>query len=253
MPPAVLDFWGREVGDRLAAELALSLTAERSEPAPQVLSFGKNKIGDAGATALAEALRKAAGVTSVSLAYNRIGDEGAKALARVLGAESTTSCLVALHLDHNRIGATGARALATAAKRHNCLVTLTLAGNPIYDAPLLRSLRLQLEDNNRAAAALTVAVPKDDNNDEEAELDGLWFWPRKDQPRPVWDAVLGCYVHKQRPPGVSQKQSLAQQQPEPPVEQPAVKKPAALIGGHLAAKAAAETAAEVAGARISHS
>ena len=50
----------------------------------ETLDLRRNLIGDAGAVAIAEALRVNASVTVLNLGANEIGDEGAKALASAL-------------------------------------------------------------------------------------------------------------------------------------------------------------------------
>eukprot|EP00286_Rhodomonas_abbreviata_P027958 CAMPEP_0181306148 /NCGR_PEP_ID=MMETSP1101-20121128/10133_1 /TAXON_ID=46948 /ORGANISM="Rhodomonas abbreviata, Strain Caron Lab Isolate" /LENGTH=136 /DNA_ID=CAMNT_0023412161 /DNA_START=264 /DNA_END=671 /DNA_ORIENTATION=+ len=72
-----------------------------------------NKISDAGAKALAEALKHCPNLTDLRLYGNKISDAGAKALA-----EALKHCpnLTTLHLQRNNISDAGAKALAEALK-----------------------------------------------------------------------------------------------------------------------------------------
>ena len=79
----------------------------------------------------------AASLTQLSLHKNRIGDAGAAAIARAIGDGGLKS-LQQLHMAHNDIGDGGALALAeafTAAKAHP-IETLSLQHNNIGDAGL---------------------------------------------------------------------------------------------------------------------
>ena len=58
-------------------------------------------IGDAGAQAIADALRQNSTLQQLELRGNGIGDEGAQAITDALRESST---LVKLHLENNRIG-----------------------------------------------------------------------------------------------------------------------------------------------------
>jgi ankyrin repeat protein len=87
------------------------------------LDLSSNQIGDSGAEALAESLRKLAHLSALSLAHNQIGDAGAKAIADCLGTyKSVYKCdrvhtkrgepkLIRIHLEYNQIGDAGAEAL----------------------------------------------------------------------------------------------------------------------------------------------
>ena len=87
----------------------------------------------------------AASLTQLSLHKNRIGDAGAAALARAIGDGGLKS-LQQLHMAHNDIGDGGALALAeafTAAKAHP-IETLSLQHNNIGDAGL-KAIALSLK------------------------------------------------------------------------------------------------------------
>merc|ERR1712185_470064 len=91
------------------------------------------EIGGAGATKLAQcALR--ANVRLLTLSQNRIGDAGAVAIAQIFQSKD---CLQVLSLGYNRIGSEGASALAeglsSSAKRAAKLEQLSLEGNQIGD------------------------------------------------------------------------------------------------------------------------
>ena len=73
--------------------------------------LSRNKIGDAGATAIANAIAVNASVTKLYLYDNKIGDEGAKALASAL---EVNAFVTELSLGFNKIGDQGATAIANA-------------------------------------------------------------------------------------------------------------------------------------------
>jgi hypothetical protein len=95
------------------------------------LYLHKNKIGDAGTTALARALEKNTVLTYLSLNSNNIGDAGATALA---GALEKNTMLTELFLGTNKIGDVGATALAGAQEKNTMLTELFLGDNKIGDA-----------------------------------------------------------------------------------------------------------------------
>jgi hypothetical protein len=181
------------VDDEDVAALCRRLGTDR----PSTISLGANRIGCRGCKLLAQALLTAGnqGVTSLSLVSNRIGNAGAVALARTL--RSPGCGIAAVYLGHNRIGAAGARALARAAKEHRALVTLSLDGNPIYDAEPLRQIAGWLERNNTEATARAMG------NTATPELLGLPGRELRGRHQPIWDLSAGCYVHvrtrQQRP------------------------------------------------------
>jgi len=122
----------RSVGTAATAPL----TAQAQVYAKQMegkteLNLGYNSIGDAGAAALAEALKANKMLTNLYLYGNSIGDAGAAALAEALKANTM---LTALYLDSNSIGDAGAAALAEALKANKTLTALYLSSNSIGDA-----------------------------------------------------------------------------------------------------------------------
>jgi hypothetical protein len=95
------------------------------------LDLVSNRIGEAGATQLAECLRVNATLTSLQLASNRIGAAGATQLAECLRVNAT---LTSLNLGGNGIGATGATQLAECLRVNATLKSLDLSFNGIGDA-----------------------------------------------------------------------------------------------------------------------
>ena len=55
--------------------------------------LGANKIGDAGATAIANAIAVNASVTELRLGWNKIGDAGAAAIAKALAVNASLTTL----------------------------------------------------------------------------------------------------------------------------------------------------------------
>jgi hypothetical protein len=103
-----------------------------------------NRIGDAGAAALSEALKSNATLTSLSLAGNRIGDAGAAALSEALKSNAT---LTSLQVSSNRLGDAGAAALSEALKSNATLTTLHLEDNNVSSKDLTNLVRDRLRDN----------------------------------------------------------------------------------------------------------
>ena len=105
------------------------------------LDLWDNKIGDAGAQALAETLKTNTTLTRLDLGGNKIGDAGAQALAEFL---KTNTTLTTLYLGYNAIGATG-----EAAKRE---------------------IDKYLERNRKLQAAKKLASPPSDQKQQTDEL-----------------------------------------------------------------------------------
>jgi hypothetical protein len=95
------------------------------------LNLWNNQLGDAGAQALAAALKTNTALTTLDLSYNDLGDAGAQALAAAL---KTNPSLATLQLGSNQLGEAGAQALAAALKTNTALTTLYLGGNQLGDA-----------------------------------------------------------------------------------------------------------------------
>ncbi|KAJ3335265.1 hypothetical protein HDU93_005986, partial [Gonapodya sp. JEL0774] len=87
------------------------------------LDLSWKSIGDAGARAIAHALKNNSAVRTLTLMGNSIGEAGASALAEAL---KTNSTLTSLNLSYNSIGGAGARALAEALKTNSTLTSLNL-------------------------------------------------------------------------------------------------------------------------------
>ena len=106
-----LDLRYKQIRDAGAIALAEALKVNTSLTS---LGLRNNEIGDAGAIALAKALKVNTSLTSLDLHYNEIGVAGAIALAEALKVNTT---LTTLDLRINQIGAAGAIALETIRKR----------------------------------------------------------------------------------------------------------------------------------------
>eukprot|EP00752_Nemacystus_decipiens_P011212 g9963.t1 len=97
----------QRLGAAGARALASALKKDRSL---QVLDLTRCKIGDEGARCLADALRSNSSLRELRLGYNDISADGASALASLLHAGS--SALDSLELQGNHVGDAGATALA---------------------------------------------------------------------------------------------------------------------------------------------
>ncbi|KJE95511.1 hypothetical protein CAOG_05960 [Capsaspora owczarzaki ATCC 30864] len=95
------------------------------------LEFRTNQIGDAGAQAMAEALKVNTTLTELYLWYGQVGDAGAQAFAEAFKVNTT---LTKLNLFKNQIGWAGAQAIFEALQVNTTLSSLDLEENMIGDA-----------------------------------------------------------------------------------------------------------------------
>ncbi|KJE96145.1 hypothetical protein CAOG_06510 [Capsaspora owczarzaki ATCC 30864] len=103
----------------------------QARDADGILDLSDAQIGDAGAQAIAKALKANTRLTWLDLSNNQIGDSGVQAIAKSLKANET---LTGLHLSNNQIGDSGVQAIAKSLKANETLTGLHLAGNRIGDA-----------------------------------------------------------------------------------------------------------------------
>ena len=90
------------------------------------LDLSNNSISDAGAVSVAEALHHNSTLTKLDLSNNSISDAGAVALAQAL---HHNSILTRLHFSNNNISDAGAVALAQALHHNSTLTELYLPGS----------------------------------------------------------------------------------------------------------------------------
>ena len=105
------------------AEVATLCQALSSVPSVTEVDFSFSNIGNDGAIAFADLLRKNNSIQFVSFAHNNIGAEGARALADALMFNMT---VVSISLRGNDIGEEGGIAMATMLRGNNTLVSLDL-------------------------------------------------------------------------------------------------------------------------------
>jgi hypothetical protein len=157
-----LELHAARLGDAGAAAVAGALREAAAAPGAGPLrlthlGLGRNSVGDPGATALAAALERMPGLTSLRLGHswlaaatggggggggggadwgreggdwNTVGCAGATAVAAALGGAAAAS-LTALALDGCEVSGPGARALAALAAAATGLAALRLEGNPV--------------------------------------------------------------------------------------------------------------------------
>ena len=147
----VLDLAGNSLRDPGVQALAPAL---RHLPRLEELCLNANRIGEAGAAALARAATDGAlpRLQSLDLDRNRIGDGGVRALAAAV-AGGALARLEELDLDDNEIGDAGAEALAAACANAATLprlTTLELAFNQIGDGGM-RALAAAIAGGGLAA------------------------------------------------------------------------------------------------------
>merc|ERR1711935_67726 len=123
------------IGEAGAVAIAEAL---KTNTAVTSLYLDGNSIGDAGAVAIAEALKTNTAVTYLDLYANSVGDAGAAAIAEAL---KTNTAVTSLNLGGNNIGDVGAVAVAEALKTNTAVTSLTLHGNSI-GAEIDRSIQI---------------------------------------------------------------------------------------------------------------
>lgn len=115
------------LGERAAHELGRALRGPRLR-ALRSLDLRANRIGPAGARALAEGVRESAALAALELGDNAVGNAGARALGEALVGGGAPA-LRALGLGLNRVGDAGAHHLARALRTGTALAALSLRGN----------------------------------------------------------------------------------------------------------------------------
>ena len=118
-----------QLGDAGASALADGLRRNGASRV-KLLDLASNGIGAAGAEALSSLLTSSTSLVKLDLASNALGSSGATAL--VPGLKTNTS-LTSLSLRENEIEAAGARALAEALRSNGALSTLWLGKNKLLD------------------------------------------------------------------------------------------------------------------------
>ena len=129
-----IDLRGNELGDETMLALAETLGSTTSKRL-EVLRLDDNAIGDAGAGALAAALKPAVQLETLILNDNKIGDAGVVALADALTGDGGLAPLT-IRLENNQFGDEGIRALAAAFKTNEKRVRLFVTNNTIGDAAM---------------------------------------------------------------------------------------------------------------------
>jgi len=115
-------------GNKIGPEGAKALTEHFLAPdraLPQ-LNLARNQLGDQGAIAIANLLRKNTTVTRVNLAGNNIADQGVKAITDALG---DNGLVTDLDLSNNNIGIDGALALERLLQKNSTLINVNLSNN----------------------------------------------------------------------------------------------------------------------------
>ncbi|KJE90017.1 hypothetical protein CAOG_009423 [Capsaspora owczarzaki ATCC 30864] len=124
MKPSQRGFlYGEEVGDAGALAIAEALKVNTTVTK---IELCQNQIGEVGARALAETLKVNETVTWIAIWRNQIGDAGASAVAEALKVNKTVTCLI---LAENRIADAGAQAIAELIKVNKTLAWLNLSWN----------------------------------------------------------------------------------------------------------------------------
>eukprot|EP01114_Cavostelium_apophysatum_P000258 TRINITY_DN1024_c0_g2_i1.p1 TRINITY_DN1024_c0_g2~~TRINITY_DN1024_c0_g2_i1.p1 ORF type:complete len:803 (+),score=220.76 TRINITY_DN1024_c0_g2_i1:98-2506(+) len=126
-------------------------------PSPS-LYLREKSVGDSDAKKIAQVVSKSSSLSNLILPKNKIGDSGAKALAEALVSSSVT----ALDLSDNKIGAAGVSCLTDLLVTNKTLTAIHLGGNNITQKGAAY-LRLALDQNNTLTS---LDLPNSKLNDE---------------------------------------------------------------------------------------
>jgi uncharacterized protein (TIGR02996 family) len=172
-----LNLWGNRLGAAGATALA-----HRDSPFKNVttLDLGGNQLGDAGATALAHRDSPFKNVTTLELGANQLGADGATALAH---RNSPFKNVTTLSLWDNQLGAAGATALSHRNSAFQNVTTLSLWDNQLgaagatalahRDSAFQNVTTLDLRTNQLGAAGATALAHRDSPFKNVTTLD-LW-------------------------------------------------------------------------------
>ena len=146
----------RQAGVGDAGALALADALRTDGTALTTLELWRSGVGVLGCLALAESLsstrrsssKRGARLTTLDLRHNAVGNECAIALSTVLSEPS--SSLKALRLQHTEITSIGAQALARSLKSNAQLVLLDLGGNDLGKG--MEAFNAMLDTNTRLEA-----------------------------------------------------------------------------------------------------
>ncbi len=129
---STLSLWDNRIGPAGATAIAEALENENCQLS--ILTLMGNNLGQAGAEAIAKALKsKDCRLSSLGLRANKLGPVGATAIAKAL--ENENCQLNSLDLGHNKLGPAGATAIAKALENENCqLSNLDLRDNNLDQA-----------------------------------------------------------------------------------------------------------------------
>jgi Ran GTPase-activating protein (RanGAP) involved in mRNA processing and transport len=140
-----LDLEWNSVDNAAAAAVATLLAVD--DCSLRTLTLERNDLRAAGAVSLADALRTNTSLVNLNLGFNRVGNSGASALANVLAKYNHT--LLTLNLSTNDVAQEGGRALAACLCANKTLRNLNLQGNQCAAALFERREALVLSDNFR--------------------------------------------------------------------------------------------------------
>jgi Ran GTPase-activating protein (RanGAP) involved in mRNA processing and transport len=90
------------------------------------LHLNNNKLGDAGAAAVAHLLSSNSSITHVHLSGNGIGDSGVESLCKAIGPDSL---VIELDLSNNDLTSAGAASIQKMLQKNSTIVKINLSGN----------------------------------------------------------------------------------------------------------------------------
>ena len=123
-----LELWNNRIGVAGAKALAAALA---DNDVLRELHMNGNHLGDDGVIAIAKALGKNKALRRLGLAMNRVGIPGANGISEALGKNTG---LTYLELGKNNIGDAGCSAIAPALTGNTALTTMWLGGNSEWQA-----------------------------------------------------------------------------------------------------------------------
>ena len=133
---STLELRSNRIGNPGASSLAEALAGNS---ALRSIDLQRNDIKDQGAIGLAAALQVNGALQVVNLRFNEVGDAGATALGKALQSNRS---IIELHLGGNLIGPEGAMQLAASLEANSTLRTLNLRSNAILDVGAVAIARM---------------------------------------------------------------------------------------------------------------
>ncbi|KAL7533289.1 hypothetical protein ACHAWF_004442, partial [Thalassiosira exigua] len=162
-----IDLSGRRIGDVGASRLAEALADNTQVRQLWLRGCG---VGDDGARALASCLEQNMAVVDLFLGNNEVGGAGMEALADALASSNET--LVSLELDDNDVDAAGLDAFLKALEDNQSVLVASFENNPGGDPDRLEAIRDALQEKRDGLNLVSFVVDPDAASTTASEAHG---------------------------------------------------------------------------------